>query len=132
MKKIILIGSGAHASEIVDYIKYINTNSSKPKYKIIGIIDNSKYYYIKYGFKEKFIGDIENHKIDKKSYYVMGVGNILVRKKIIDKFIEHGAKFESIIHPTSLISSSAKVGEGCLISHNVSVGPKASIGDFCN
>ena len=55
-----------------------------------------------------------------------------IRRKVIDEYLTKGAKFETIIHPTALISKSAKIGQGSLIAHNVSIGPKASIEILCN
>ena len=131
MKNLIIIGAGGHAAEIVDYIEYINFNSMNPKYTIVGLLDNTESYYNHYGFNYKFLGNTDTHLIDKEIYYVIGIGNVSVRKKVIDEYVSKGAKFKSIIHPTALISKTATIGEGSLISHNVSIGPKANIGKFC-
>ena len=42
MKKTVIIGCGAHASEIVEYISHINKNLPKPKYEIIGYLDETE------------------------------------------------------------------------------------------
>ena len=131
MKKIIIIGSGGHAAEIVDYINYINSISSEIIYEITGIIDESKSFYNHYMFKNKFLGNLKNHTVTQDNYYVIAIGNLDIRKKIIEDLKIKNANFETIIHPTALISSTAEIGKGCLISHNVSIGPKVIISDFC-
>ena len=131
MKNIIIVGASAHAAEIVEYIEYINDYSIDAVYRIKGLIDKNEIHYKTYGFEYKFLGNTDNHIIDKNSYYIIGIGNMSVRKKVIDEFKFKGAKFETIIHPTALVSKTAEIGIGCLISHNVSVGPKAKIGEFC-
>lgn len=130
-KKIIIIGAGGHAAEIVEYIEYINLASKDTIYDILGLLDNTKSYYKHYKFEYKFLGNIDSHSINKEAYYVLGIGDLSIRKKIIKKYLLKEAKFETIIHPTSLISSTATIGEGSIISHNVSLGPKAKIGKFC-
>ena len=131
MKKLIIVGCGSHAAEVIEYIEYINQHSINIKYKITGLIDNTESYYQHYEFKEMFLGDADNHIVDKDVFYVIGIGNLSVRKKVINELTLKGAKFETIIHPTALISKTAQIGKGALIAHNVSIGPKAIIGDFC-
>src|SRR5690606_5116180 len=74
---------------------------------------------------------IDDHVIDVNAYYVMGIGNLDIRKKVFQEYELKKARFTGIIHPTALISKSAVIGEGTVISHNVSIGPKAQIGK-CN
>jgi len=130
MKNIIIIGCGSHASEIVDYIEYINKQSTVKQFNIIGLIDNIDTHYLHYNYNYKFLGDIDHHAIDASVYYVLGIGNLLIRNKVLEEFKSKKATFTGIIHPTALISNSAEIGEGTIISHNVSVGPKAKIGSF--
>tara|TARA_B100001175_G_scaffold173947_1_gene147638 strand:- start:9749 stop:10405 length:657 start_codon:yes stop_codon:yes gene_type:complete len=131
MKNLIIIGASGHAAEAIDYINFININSINPKYNIVGLVDNTEHYYKHYGFKYKFLGNANAHVVDNKIHYVIGIGDINIRKKVIDEYIKKGAKFETIIHPTALVSKTAKIGNGSLISHNVSIGPMAKIGKFC-
>lgn len=130
MKDLIIIGCGSHASELIDYIEYINQFTSTVKYNIKGVIDNTKKYYEHYNYQYKFLGSIDNHIIDPNAYYVLGIGNISIRTKVLNQFKLKNAKFTGIIHPTALISKTANIGEGTVISHNVSIGPKATIGSF--
>ena len=130
MKNIIIIGCGSHAAELVDYIEYINKQSATKQFNIKGLIDNTNKYYLHYNYKYEFIGNIDDHLIDLDAYYLMGIGNVSIRNKVLEEFISKKAKFTGIIHPTALVSSSAEIGEGTIISHNVSVGPKAKIGSF--
>ena len=131
MKNLIIIGCSGHAAEIVDYINYINNNSKCKKYNLLGFVDNTDKYYTHYGFKEKFLGNADKHIVNKDAYYILGIGNMSIRRKVIDEYLIKGAKFETIIHPTALISKTAKICDGSLIAHNVSIGPKAIIGNFC-
>lgn len=130
MKHIIIIGCGSHAAELVEYISYINEQSETPLYNIKGLIDNTNTYYEHYGYPYDFLGSIDDHQIDTQVKYIMGIGNIEIRAKVLQDFQLKGAKFTGIIHPTALISKSAIIGEGTVISHNVSIGPKAEIGAF--
>lgn len=130
MKNIIIIGCGSHASELVDYIEYINKHSKTKQINIKGLIDNTDKHYLHYNYNYKFIGNIDDHLIDPDIYYLLGIANVSIKNKVLEQFKAQKAKFIGIIHPTALISDSAEIGEGTVISHNVSVGPKAKIGCF--
>lgn len=131
MNKIIIIGAGGHAAEIRDYITHYNLSvKTEAQWEVIGFLDDNENNYIAYDFKEPFLGTIKDHQVRKEAAYIMGIANIKYRRPIVSTFIDQGAQFATLIHPTAIISPSAIINEGCVISHNASVGPKAKIGKF--
>ena len=130
MKKVVLIGAGGHAAELMDYIDYINKSNKQMKFNIVGLIDDDKDNYGHYKFSSVYLGTIDDHVVDKNIGYLLAIGDIIIRKTIIKKFKSRGANFVGLTHPTALISSSAIIGEGVVISHNVSIGPNVVVGDF--
>lgn len=132
MEKIIIIGAGGHASEIVEYIECMNFSkySSTISFDIIGIIDDDFQNFSKYDYNYKYLGTITNHEYQKNISYVIGIANLKYRKNIVEKFLTNGCKFTNIIHPTAMIAKTANIGTGNVISHNVSIGPLANIGNF--
>ncbi len=129
MKKVILVGAGGHAAEIADYIALHNQLKPTDQIEIIGIIDDNKQNYHHYGFSQPFLGSIVDHVLEECDYLI-GIANIEFRLKIVTKLWSQGAKFIGFIHPYAMISPSAKIGVGTVISHHASVGPKALIGKF--
>lgn len=130
MKKIIIIGAGGHAAELVEYVKYSNIVGKHHLFEIIGLLDDNEDNYNHYKYREKYLGKISEHNVQNEYEYLIGVANLEYRRKIVEKFIEKGAKFIKFIHPTALIASTADIGEGTVISHNVSVGPMVKVGRF--
>jgi len=128
MKKIIIVGAGGHAAELRDYITYINKTSGI-NLEIEGFLDDDEEAYNAYDYSEPFLGTISAHVTRKDVDYLMGIANIKYRRPIIERFEGDGATFTGLIHPTALISPSAKIGKGVIISHNSSLGPKVVIGD---
>ncbi|WP_203228771.1 acetyltransferase [Flavobacterium sp. LMO6] len=133
MNKIIIIGAGGHAAELIDYLIYMNHTSvttSSQNWEIVGLIDDSEANYHQYQYRFPYLGTIQAHQVRNDVGYIMGIANMKYRRTIIEELLQKKAQFISIIHPTALVSPSAKIGVGCVISHNVSIGPKAVIGDF--
>ncbi|PHN01480.1 acetyltransferase [Flavilitoribacter nigricans] len=130
MKKVIIIGAGGHAAEIRDYIRHYNDQDRSEKFEVLGFLDDDPQPHEHYGYAEPFLGSIKDHCIRNDCHYMMGIANLKYRKAIIEDFLTKGARFTGLIHPTALISPSATIGEGVVISHNASVGPKVEIGNF--
>jgi acetyltransferase EpsM len=129
MKKIIIIGAGGHAAELNDYINLHNQIKPQERIEILGFIDDDEQIYAHYDYTAPFLGSIKNHQINSDVSYLMGIANIKYRKEITLAFLEKGAQFTGFIHPTVVISPSAKVGSTVVISHSTSVGPKVTIGE---
>lgn len=131
MKKIIIIGAGANAIEIVEYIEYIN--SIKETYDIIGLLDDSFESYkenISLDYNYPYLGNTKEPVVGEDFHYVLGIANISIRRTIIENFLNKGAMFSNIIHPMASISPSAKMGIGNLIYATAIIGPKVLIGNF--
>lgn len=130
MKKVILIGAGGHAAELLDYIAYINNTSKQPKFEVVGLIDDAKENYKHYQYSYKYLGTIQAHTIDKNMFYLVALADPEIKKSIVETYKSKGARFTGLKHPTALISPSATIGDGVVISHNVSIGPKVVLGHF--
>jgi len=126
-RKIIIIGAGGHAAELRDYIGHMQKLGTE--IQVEGFLDDDANAYTTYGYAEPFLGSITDHLIRTDVDYLMGIANIKYRRPIIERFEAAGANFRGLIHPTVLLSPSATLGKGVIISHNASVGPKVIIGD---
>jgi acetyltransferase EpsM len=130
MQKVIIIGAGGNAAEVAEYINYHNTVKPQEKIQILGFLDVSAKSHHQYQFKEPYLGTAEDHEILPDVKYMFCFINLSYKKELSEIFLARGAAFFTFIHPTALIASTAKIGEGVMISHNASVGPFAKIGNF--
>ena len=130
MKKVILIGTGGHAAEVREYLRYHNRINQNAQFEILGFLDETDTLYQHYKYPEPFLGPAEAHVIQSDVEYMFCFGNMIYKEKMVRLFKAQGASFLTFIHPTALIAETCKIGEGVLISHNASVGPMAVIGDF--
>src|SRR5690606_5646520 len=63
--------------------------------------------------------------------YILGIGDNTIRRKVANLIISKSKTLLNVIHPSSVISASAKVGSGNFIAANVTVNALAQIADFC-
>jgi sugar O-acyltransferase (sialic acid O-acetyltransferase NeuD family) len=131
MKKIIILGAGGNAIDILDII--LDINEYKPgTYECIGILDDQKSKLGKRYYDIPVLGSLEVAKKYNDIFFVNGIGNsenfwkkniILAKTDVVNE------RFETIIHPRATISRSAKVGYGSVISPNVSIANNVIIGN---
>ena len=121
-KDVIIIGAGGHAKVIADIIYKSGDN-------LIGFLDDNldnkgKEIYL----GKKVLGttkDIENYN---KNYFIIGIGNNSIRKKINN---ENNLKLYTAIHPSAIIAEDVKIGIGSVIMAGVVINPGTVIGKNC-
>ena len=127
MKDVIIIGTGAVASELTMYLRDIND------VRIKGYLEydyNIEKYYNSYNYEKPVLGDLDTYIPEENDYFLIGVSNVPFRLKVINAIKSKKGKFYTLIHPSALIAEDAVIGEGCTIAPFCMVGPNARLGDF--
>lgn len=127
MKDIIIIGTGAVASEMTMYLKDIKD------VKLKGYLEydyNIEKYYNVYHYEMPLLGDMDSYVPQENDYFLVGVSNIEFRQKVIATMKAKGAKFYTLIHPSAIVAADAIIGEGCSIAPFSIIGANVQIGDF--
>jgi sugar O-acyltransferase (sialic acid O-acetyltransferase NeuD family) len=134
MKPIIFIGSGAVASEIISYLEDIQNQNLVTKFEIYGFLNDDEADYKlkseKYAFDGDFLGSVAEHSFSENYSYIFGFASPEGKAKIAEKLDLKKLDFPNIIHPSVVISKSAKLGKGNIIYPNSVVGPNANLGNF--
>lgn len=114
MQDIVIIGAGGHAKVVSDIITANGDN-------VLGYLDDS--------IKDNTLGVIDDFtKYIDKAKFVIAIGNSEVREKLSK---ELNCKWHTAIHPSAVISSSAKIEEGTVVMPNAVINAGATIGKHC-
>jgi len=127
MYNIIIIGAGGFGREVYLWVK---DTFFSPQYKIKGFIDDNLKSLENYNMNVNVIGNLNNYKVKKKDRFLIAVGDIDIKKKIVVSFKEKGAKFLTLIHPSAIIAKNAIIGEGVIICPFTLVTDSVKLGDF--
>jgi sugar O-acyltransferase (sialic acid O-acetyltransferase NeuD family) len=132
MTNLIIVGSGAVAAESCSYINDINKFGDE-KINIIGFLDKEKKIFdenaIKYNFTQPFLGTLDDFEYNVNAKFILGFADIQRKLNFINKLSNKKLDYYTIIHPSSIIANSAKIGSGNIIYPNCVIGPAVLIGN---
>lgn len=125
-EKVIFVGAGGHCKILIESL-------DKSRYEIAGILDD----FVPKETRIRGIPVIGNDG-DAEYFFHAGirkavitiVGNIKIRRKLLDKYREIGFSFPNIIHPAAYISPSVKIGNGVTVLAGAILNAEARLKDY--
>ena len=129
MPKVVIIGAGGHAREVLDILRDCQANGQK--IELLGFIDDNpdKHGQILDGFP--VLGDFRwfegiNHN---EVEVICAVGTPETCYRLVQRALTLGLRFANAISPRAHISAYARIGQGVIIFPNVIVNTGAVIGN---
>jgi sugar O-acyltransferase (sialic acid O-acetyltransferase NeuD family) len=126
MKNLIIVGAGSTARERLDAVKKIN--KVEKKWNIRGFISDNLDDLNNTECDYQVIDTIKNYIPTHNDVFVCGIAMPEAKEKVVNLLKSRGAKFETIIHPATVLGDFVSIGEGCYINGFIS--PNARIGNF--
>lgn len=129
-QNIIILGTGGNSIDILDAIAAVNQH--RPAYHPLGFLDDDPGKTGLSIFGKPVLGPLHMAGTFKDALFVNGIGNqknFWKKKEIIERTGLPPSRFESIIHPSAIISAMAEIGRGVVIFQNATVCANAVIGD---
>jgi NDP-sugar pyrophosphorylase family protein len=128
-QKIVIIGAGGFGREVLDV--FDACNKINDVYDVLGFIVEAKYGKRGQIINDKpILGDIDwfkdNHE---KINAICGVGAPEHRLQLITKAKKYNVRFCNIIHPSAILTSRVKIGEGVVITAGCILTNQIQIGD---
>lgn len=132
MQKVIMLGGGGFAREVLETIEVINKNTDKKIIPIGFVYDGAGNETGKLIHDIPVLGEVSSLKnIDfSEVRLIAAVGRSVWRRKMVEEAKKLGGKFISIVHPSVTLSKWAKIGEGAIIQRLCGIMPEVVIGDF--
>lgn len=128
MTDIIIVGAGGCGREVANWIEDIN--KIEKKWNILGFLDDNLNAFKDFPNRYPIIGTIRDHKPGGDTMYAMGIANPAVKRIVGPGLMKKGAKFASIIHPSTHIYSEYELGVGIVTYPNSKIATGCRIGNF--
>lgn len=128
MKNLLIIGARGFGRDI--YYLALQCNSYKKEYEIKGFLDDKTDALDGFSSYGPIVDSVENYIVTDDDVFICALGDIQQKKKYIKMILDKGGKFISLIHPSAIIDTNAKIGVGCIVLQNAALGSGSAIGDF--
>jgi sugar O-acyltransferase (sialic acid O-acetyltransferase NeuD family) len=129
MKQVIGIGAGGHARVIADILRLRN------EVEMVGFLDrdqslwNTQVAGIPVLGDERRLPELMAAGIRDAFVGLGGVGDNAPRRRVYEMLVSMGLEVVSAVHPSAIISPSARLGKGLVAMAGVVINPDAQIGD---
>ena len=128
MKQLLIIGARGWGREVYDIAKACINDGADLMVK--GFLDDKADALDGYKNYPPIIGSVETYEIQKNDVFICALGDVRYKKHYADIIEEKGGRFISIVHPTAIIGTNAKVGKGCIVGAYANLSNDTCIGDF--
>ncbi len=126
-KALILVGAGGFGREVLKYV--VDAIADTPHLRLKGFLDDNPAALKAFNTGLSVIGSIQGYAIQPEDRFVMTIGDPFLRAEITKGMQARGAQFQTIVHPTAYVASSATLGSGCIVGPFSSIGSDAKVGD---
>ncbi len=132
MKKLVIVGGGGFAREILWLIEDINKAAAgqEAAYQVLGVISREGEGHMQ-GLP--ILGDDEwafEH-LDKSIRFVLAVGDSEARARIALAYLQNGLHPLRLVHPSVVMSDEVQLGAGAVICAGAVLTVNIVLGDFC-
>ena len=128
MQDIIIVGASGFGRELLAVIESINRKEAT--WNILGFIDDNLNALDGFDIPYRVLGTIRDWQPTENEMYALAIAAPRTKEKVVTTLKEKGARFATIIAPTSTIGDRTKVGEGVVMFGDVGISVDVTIGDF--
>lgn len=128
MQDVIIVGAGGLGREVLWVIEA--TNRIEPTWNVLGFIDDNLGALDGYALNYRVLGTIQDWQPSGGEEYVLAIAAPRIKEKLVPVLKARGARFATIVAPTSDVGDRTTLGEGVVIVNDVRINIDAKIGDF--
>jgi sugar O-acyltransferase (sialic acid O-acetyltransferase NeuD family) len=127
-KQLIIVGAGGFGREVYSWLTQHPENNNK--WTIKGFIDDNAEALLNLEYSVGIIGKITGYIPKENELLVLGIGVPKTKERIVKYLKERKAQFYTLIHPTSILGTNVKIGEGAIICPYSLLTNDINVGDF--
>lgn len=128
MKQLLIIGARGWGREVYDIAKACIEAGAN--FTVKGFLDDKADALDGYSNYPPIISPVESYQIQPDDVFICALGDVNYKKEYADIILNKGGEFISVIHPTAVIGTNAKIGKGCVVGAFANLSNDTVIGDF--
>lgn len=121
--KLLVVGAGGHGRSVAEAVLL------NKEYEFVGFIDDN-WKNLRAIWDRPVLGDTHSFKsiLPQVDCAIVAIGNNTIREHLQEHLSHLGFKLATVIHPQSIVSPTAVLGEGCAIMAGAAIGTEAKLG----
>lgn len=127
MKELIIVGAGGMGRTIYDMAS--ENPGFKKEYVIKGFIDDNMHQLDGFENYPPLIGSIVDYQVQPNDVFICSIGGE-GRRGCMEKILDKGGEFITLIHPTSRIGTNVHIGKGTYVGAYTIIAADAFIDDY--
>jgi sugar O-acyltransferase (sialic acid O-acetyltransferase NeuD family) len=127
-QRLILAGAGAFGRELLSWAEDISAASGAPG--ITAFLDASPEALSGFGYALDYAGTIESYQPRQGDKLIVGIGDPIAKRRVVQSLLARGAEFAQLIHPTAVVARNASLGAGVVLCPYSVISAHATLGDF--
>lgn len=128
MKQLVIMGAGGLGREVFQWAS--KNPGIGTAFQIKGFLDDNPEALGGRNYPVGIIGKLSEYEPKEDEVFLCALGWPEYKRKFVTRYLEMGARFMNLIHPSAVIGSTVKLGTGVIICPNVVVSADVTIGNF--
>ena len=128
MKNLLIIGARGFGREVYDLA--MDCKEAGADFDIKGFLDDKKDALEGLSGYPPIISSVEDYEVQPDDVFTCGMGAPEWRKVYIEKILEKGGEFITLISPAATIRRNSHIGKGCIITRGSNISVDTYIGDY--
>jgi sugar O-acyltransferase (sialic acid O-acetyltransferase NeuD family) len=128
VKRLLIDGAGGFGREVLTWASDIR--SSDREWEIGGFLDATPTALKPYPCSLPILGDPLAFPFTEDDVLACAVGDPVQRLTLCRELRKRGASFTTLIHPSAIVGSECRLGEGCILCPGVVVTTNVTVGDY--
>jgi len=128
MKRLLIIGARGFGREIVNLARQCPGNGTE--FEVAGYLDDQQDALSGYPGYPPIIASVESYAIRADDIFVCALGSTKHKQMYVEMIRSRGGCFQTLVHPTAIVSSNAALGEGCIVGAYALISCDVSISEY--
>ena len=130
MHDIIIVGAGGLGREVYTWVKDNHTSGVDHQYRIKGFLDTNPDSLQGFNLSVGVLGCESTYTIEAGDRFIVALGDIDLKKRVVQALEEKGATFFSFVHHSAIVAPTARIGKGCVICPFVVISDQVTLEDY--
>jgi sugar O-acyltransferase (sialic acid O-acetyltransferase NeuD family) len=128
MKRLLIVGAGNFGREVLDWA--LAVPHAKRDWEIGGFLDSRPQVLNGFNVPYTILGDPDTFGFGADDRVICALGDPTIKLKYCRRLKARGAVFASLMHPTTILGSNCRYGEGCIFCPGAIVTNNVTLGNF--